>query len=132
MINEKKLIKLTDDILSVSYEDFPKLNEEVNNLFIPNGCNWIKGYAFRNLPNLNAIWLPETLTVINKTAFSGLDNLEYLLVHDMRTDYGGCHGYEYPSSFDGLFATHGVSEWLNQFFKNYHRKLNIISVKKHL
>ena len=43
---------LPNDTLSVLFEDFPKLNTEVDNLFIPNGCYWIKEYAFRNLPNL--------------------------------------------------------------------------------
>ena len=130
MIDKNQIIMLPNDTLSVSFEDFPKLNTEVDNLFIPNGCYWIKEYAFRKLPNLKAIWLPETLTVLNKTAFSGLDNLEYLLVHNMSTNYKGSQSYEYPDNFDGLFATHGVAEWLNHFHRNYHRKLNIISVNK--
>ena len=130
MIDKNQIIMLPNDTLSVSFEDFPKLNTEVDNLFVPNGCYWIKEYAFRNLPNLKAIWLPETLTVLNKTALSGLDNLEYLIVHNMETDYGGSQGYEYPDNFNGLFATHEVSNFLNKFFRNYHRKLNIISVNK--
>ena len=117
--------------MKVSLEDFPELNKDVNYLFIPNGCNWISEYAFRNLPNLKGIWLPETLTLIHKTALSGLDNLEYLLVHNMSTNYKGSQGYEYPDNFNGLFATHEVALWLNQFHRNYHRKLNIISVKKY-
>ena len=130
MIDKNEIIELPDGTLSVSFEDFPKLNTEVDNLFIPNGCYWIKEYAFRNLPNVKAIWLPETLTVLNKTAFSGLDNLEYILVHNMQTNYKGSQGYEYPDNFNGLFATHGVALWLNQFHRNYHRKLTIVSIRK--
>ena len=48
----------------------------------------------------------------------------------METDYGGSQGYEYPDNFNGLFATHEVSNFLNKLFRNYHRKLNIISVNK--
>lgn len=130
-ITKNEIIELPDGTMKVSLEDFPELNKDVNYLFIPNGCNWISEYAFRNLPNLKGIWLPETLTVLNRTALSGLDNLEYLIVHNMETDYGGSQGYEYPDNFNGLFATHEVSNFLNKFFRNYHRKLNIISVKKY-
>lgn len=130
MIDRNEIIELPDGTMTVSFESFPELNKEANYVFIPRGCYWITEYAFRNLPNLKGIWLPETLTVLNKTAFSGLDNLKYILVHNMQTNYKGSQGYEYPDNFNGLFATHEVSAFLNQFYRNYHRKLTIVSIRK--
>lgn len=127
---EKQLIILPNDTISVSYEDFPTLNKDVEHIFIPNGCVWCSEYAFRNLPNLKKMWLPQSLTLVNETALSGLDNLEYILVHNMETYYTGHQRFDYPDNFDGLFATYGAARFFNQFHRNYRRKLNIISVRK--
>ena len=35
---EKQIIELPNDTISVSYEDFPTLNKDVEHIFIPNGC----------------------------------------------------------------------------------------------
>lgn len=127
---EKQVIELPSDTISVSYEDFPTLNKDVEYIFIPNGCVWCSEYAFRNLPNLKGIWLPQSLTLVDETALSGLDNLERILVHDMKTYYTGCLRFDYPDNFDGLFATYGAARLFNQFHRNYRRKITIISVKK--
>ena len=76
------------------------------------------------------MWLPQSLTLVNETALSGLDNLECILVHNMETYYTGHQRFDYPDNFDGLFATYGAAKFFNQFYRHYHRKLNIISVKK--
>lgn len=129
---EKQTIELPNDTISVSFEDFPTLNKDVKYIFIPDGCVWCREYAFRNLPNLTGMWLPQSLTLINDTALSGLDNLEYILVHNtenMETAFKESQRYDYHDNFDGLFATYGLAKWFNQFHRNYHRKLSIISVR---
>ena len=130
---EKQVIKLPNGTDMVSFDDFPTLNKDVRYIFVPNSCVWCSEYAFRNLPNLKGMWLPQSLTLIDKTALSGLDNLEYILVHNMEsmeTGFKGSQGYDYHDNFDGLFATYGLAKWFNQFHRNYHRKLDIISVKR--
>ncbi|MDE6594360.1 MAG: hypothetical protein K2K57_15010 [Oscillospiraceae bacterium] len=69
---EEQTIKLPNDNISVSFEDFPTLNKEVKYIFVPNGYVWFGEYAFRNLPNLTGMWLPQSLTLIDETALSDL------------------------------------------------------------
>ena len=94
----EKEILIPEGQIIVEYNDFPKLDTETKRVFIPNGCEVVEEYAFRNLPMLYAVFLPMSLKVFNINSLSGAEELEYIIVHDMLIDNDCSIHFEYPKS----------------------------------
>lgn len=101
-----KNIILSDGITSIKNSDFPNLDTDTTLLFVPASCFFIQNYALRNLPELRILWLPNSLTLISDSAFSGLDKIEAIAIHDFETSEPGDVHFEYFDSITDLFREH--------------------------
>ena len=106
-----KNIILSDGITSIKNSDFPTIDTDATLLFVPACCFFIQNYALRNLPELRVLWLPKSLTLISESAFSGLDKLEAIVIHDFETSSLGSVHYEYFDSITELFSKHPLDTY---------------------
>lgn len=130
----EKEILIPEGKIIIEYKDFPKLDTETKRVFIPNGCEVVEEYAFRNLPMLYAVFLPMSLKVFDINSLSGAEELEYIIVHDMLIDNDCSIDFEYPKSFieiASLFSESSVSNDLEKYRLLNKNNLKIVVMKCH-
>lgn len=77
----EKNIELSNGIMSISNREYAD-NKVLENITIPDSCNYIGESAFSGCDNLKIIRLPNTLKSISRKMFSLCDSLESIVIPD--------------------------------------------------